>query len=120
VVEVTDVDVVEVDVLGAVVAELLEVVETMELVVRLVLVAEVVVRDVLVAVVALVDVTEVLVVLLVVVAVPPLPDHVTESLGRLAAVPISLLSNLMRLLGVASESWLMRSRSHPPRCVTAS
>ena len=37
-----------------------------------------------------------------------------------AAVVASLLSSRMRLLCVASESWLIRSRSQPPRWATAS
>jgi hypothetical protein len=45
---------------------------------------------------------------------------VTTSFGRLAALLPSLLVYFSRLPVVASESWLRRSRSHPPRAATAS
>jgi hypothetical protein len=93
------------------VLELVDVVDVLELVDVIDVLELVEVVDVL----ELVDVVEVLV------EVDPVAeDQVTESFGRLAAGVPSLLSNRIRLLCVLSESWLIRSRSQPPRLASAS
>ena len=115
--------VVGVGLLVDVVLTLVVVVDALVLV-EVVLVLVVVGVGLLVDVVVLVEVVDVLLLLVVLVLVdvvvaPPVVQ-VTTSFGRLVAELASLLSNLSRLLCVASESWLMRSRSHPLREVSAS